>query len=141
MTNIRGKNMVNQNNNGNQKMHYFRTVTKLAEELGINRTQLYEVADRVCVDITKVHFTDEELDALRTKTPLRKYRPIIDQQKIEIENLRKINQEIKETFEKALNDNIKSLSNDISEKESQIKDCESEIKTLKNKILRLERKN
>lgn len=132
--------MVNQNNKGNKTLHYFRTVKKLAEELDINRSQLYEIGDKVCVDITKVSFTDEELDALRTKTPLRKYQPIIDQQKIEIENLRKINQEIKETFEKALNDNIKSLSNDISEKESQIKDCESEIKTLKNKILRLERK-
>lgn len=132
--------MATQNNNGNKTLHYLRTVTKLAKEVGINRSQLYEIGDKVCVDVTKGSFTDEELDALRTKTPLRKYQPIIDQQKLEIENLKEVNQEIKETFEKSLNDNIKSLSNDISEKETKIKDCESEIETLKNKIVRLERK-
>lgn len=132
--------MVTQNNNGNKTSNYFRTVTKLAKELDINRPQLYEIGDKVGVDITKGSFTDEELDALRTKTPLRKYQPIIDQQKLEIEILKEVNQEIKETFEKSLNDNIKSLSNDISEKETKIKDCESEIETLKNKIVRLERK-
>lgn len=132
--------MATQNNNGNKTLHYFRTVTKLAEEVDINRSQLYEIGDKVCVDVTKGSFTDEELDALRTKTPLKKYQPIIDQQKLEIEILKKVNQEIKETFEKSLNDNIKSLSNDISDKETKIKDCESEIETLKNKIVRLERK-
>ncbi|MBZ1517164.1 hypothetical protein J3326_08690 [Leuconostoc mesenteroides] len=114
-------------------MKSFRYVNDIAKELGISRTSLYDLGDKVGVDVTARNFSQEEWDALVYSKPLRKFVPFYEDMKEQKEKAEYERDFAKNTFQNA----VQSLENNF-EKATQelIKTNLEQDKSIKN----LERK-